>query len=69
MASSGGQRIFINIGGQYGIQKNIYTSVVTIVKLKLVAAQQLNMVKTIIDIKCDDSGTMPIIIAADHMAC
>ena len=24
LASSGGQRIFINIRGQYGIQKNIY---------------------------------------------
>jgi len=28
LASSGGQRIFINISGKYGIQKNIYTSVV-----------------------------------------
>jgi len=27
MASSGGQRIFIYIRCQYGIQKNIYTSV------------------------------------------
>ena len=29
LALSGGQRILINIRGQYSIQKNIYTSVIT----------------------------------------